>query len=183
MPSKRKIVGVIGSGSHRHEALSVPLGKWLAEQGYHLINGGGTGAMEATAKAFSETEIRTGLTLGVLPSRYICDTPQNRKTFQSPIGYPNQYVDLPIRTHLHLSGLQGMENFSRNHIIILTADIVIALPGGAGTRSEIQLAIEYDKPLIIFNPKGEWDEFKTSPAIFVRDISRAITEILRQAPP
>ena len=137
----------------------------------------------AVAKAFSETKVRDGVILGVIPPRHICDTPQNRKIFQSPIGYPNQYIDIPIRTHLHLSGSKGLEVSSRNHIIILTADIVIALPGGTGTRSEIQLAIEYNKPLIILNPKGEWDEFKTSHAIFVLDISGAITEILRQASP
>ena len=175
-------MGVIGSGSERHETLTIPLGRWLADQGYDLINGAGRGVMEATAKAFTETEGRTGLALGILPSNHLCNTSKNRNTYQSPIGYPNKYIDIPIRTHLHLSGSQGMEIASRNHIIILTADIVIALPGGMGTRSEIQLTLEYGNPLIILNPSSEGNEYKNSSAIVVRNIDAAFTEILRQAP-
>ncbi|MEC7524276.1 MAG: hypothetical protein VYE22_30620 [Myxococcota bacterium] len=29
------IVGVMGSGRERHEALAIPLGRWLAERGAH----------------------------------------------------------------------------------------------------------------------------------------------------
>ena len=37
---------------------------------------------------------------------------------------------------------------SRNHLNVLTADAVVALPGGAGTRSEVELALEYRRPLM-----------------------------------
>ena len=76
-----------------------------------------------------------------------------------PSNYPNPYTEITIRTHLHLSGKLGKNMASRNHIIILSADTILALPGEAGTRSEIELAIEYKKPLIIINPNGEWDSF------------------------
>jgi predicted Rossmann-fold nucleotide-binding protein len=39
---------------------------------------------------------------------------------------------------------------SRNHINVLSADAVVALPGGAGTRSEIDLAKRYGIPLIAY---------------------------------
>ncbi len=64
---------------------------------------------------------------------------------------------------------------SRNSIIILTADGIVAFPGGAGTRSEIQLALEYGKPLLILNPHQEWDEFKNTPAAMVATADEAIT--------
>ena len=183
MKNKRKIVAVIGSGKERHEAISAPLGKWLAEKGYHLINGGGMGVMEATTKAFSETASRAGLTFGIIPSTQICDTLEKRNRYEAPIGYPNKYIDIPIRTHLHLSSLYGTEVSSRNHIIILTADIVIALPGEEGTISETQLALEYNKPLIILNPAYAFNDHKTSSAIIVKTIDKAFQEILKKVPP
>ena len=39
---------------------------------------------------------------------------------------------------------------SRNHINILSSDVVIALPGGLGTASEVVLAKSYKKPVIVF---------------------------------
>ena len=65
-------------------------------------------------------------------------------------GYPNPWVEIPIHTHLPLSGVQGTERASRNHINVLTADVVVALPGGHGTISEVRLAVRYHKPLVAF---------------------------------
>jgi predicted Rossmann-fold nucleotide-binding protein len=39
---------------------------------------------------------------------------------------------------------------SRNHINILTSDVIVALPGDAGTLSEVRLAVRYDRPIIAF---------------------------------
>ncbi|MFQ5673259.1 MAG: molybdenum cofactor carrier protein [Nitrospinales bacterium] len=178
MKKKRIIIGVIGSATASHPHLSIPLGRWLAEQGYNLVNGGGPGVMEAVAKAFCEVKERTGIVIGILPSRYACESPEQRRDHQPQEGYPNAYVDIPIYTHLHLSGSQGKETDSRNHIIVLTANTVIAFPGNAGTRSEIELALEYRKPLIIVNPAGEWDEFKNSAAM-VKNIEEMIDGIRR----
>lgn len=60
-----------------------------------------------------------------------------------PAGYPNPYTEIVIRTQCPLSmhPMTGTELSSRNHINILSSDIVIALPGSSGTWSEIQLAI------------------------------------------
>ena len=39
---------------------------------------------------------------------------------------------------------------SRNHINVLSADAILALPGGSGTASEVELAVRYGKPVIAF---------------------------------
>lgn len=177
MDPKLSIIGVIGSGGETHSELSVPLGKWIAENDFHLINGAGAGTMTAVAKAFTEVPDRKGLSLGIVPSNDFCDTPENRKNHSNPLNYPNPYIEIPIKTHLPLSGSQGLETGSRNHIVVLTANIVVALPGTSGTRSEIQLCLDYKKPLIILDPVGCWKEFKNSSALFVQNVREATIEI------
>ena len=155
----RKMIAVIGSGKDQHLNLSKPLGEWIAENGYSLLNGGGGGVMLSTAKAFCSVKNRTGFVVGIIPSNSKCSSPVERESYTPLLDYPNQYTEVTIRNHLHLSGALGKNIASRNHIIILSANTVIALPGGAGTRSEIELAMEYKKPLILLNPNGEWDSF------------------------
>lgn len=179
MKTQRTIIGVIGSGTEPHSLYSGHLGKWLGKQGYDLINGGGSGVMEEVAKAFAEVTERKGITIGIIPSMNSCKDANRRKDYRPPEGYPNPYTNLPIYTHLHLSGPHGKEPNSRNHIIVLTADLLIAFPGNAGTRSEIQLAIEYEKPLIILNPAGGWNEFQKTSSTMVKNVDEMINEILR----
>lgn len=169
MPERRTLVAVIGSGSESHPELSPALGRWLALNGYDLINGGGPGVMQAVAKTFSEVKGRAGLVLGIIPADGPCRTRAERVHHQPPPGYPNPFIDRPIYTHLHLSGVAGKDPASRNHIIILSADLVLALPGGAGTRSEIQLALEYSKPLLLLDPHQKWREFAEVAAVTTVD--------------
>src|SRR4029450_9485672 len=63
---RRPIVGVMGSGAERHDALAAPVGRWLAQQGVHLLTGGGGGVMEAVSEAFAQVPERQGLVLGIL---------------------------------------------------------------------------------------------------------------------
>lgn len=136
MIKKLPIIGVMGSGKQEHNDLAEPLGKWLATLPVHLLTGGGKGVMTAVSRAFAAVENRAGLVIGILP--YEKD------------GYPNPYVELPIQTHLSFSGVRGQDPLSRNHINILTADLVIALPGRYGTSSEVKLALKYGKPVVAF---------------------------------
>ena len=46
--------------------------------------------------------------------------------------------------------LSGEDPSSRNHINVLSSDLLIALPGGHGTASEVRLALRYRRPLIAF---------------------------------
>ncbi len=133
----------MGSGSHAHHKRAIPLGKWLGSLDVHLLTGGGQGVMEAVSRAFYHVQNRKGLVLGIIPCR-------ENQLLTTPPGYPNQWVELPIFTHLPYSGDRGTNPLSRNHINILSATIVIALPGGTGTVSEVKLAKRYGRPVAAF---------------------------------
>lgn len=174
MPAKRTVIGVIGSGTESHPQFSEPIGQWLAGQDCDLINGGGGGVMAGVSRAFAETPNRKGKVIGVIPASGPCDSPEARSAYAPAAGYPNPWIDIPVYTHLHLSGNSGKATASRNSIIILTADGIVAFPGGAGTRSEIQLALEYGKPLLILSPHQEWEEFKDTPAAMAATADEAL---------
>jgi len=114
------IVGVVGSGKEESGGLAYSLGRRIAENGFILLTGGGLGVMEEASRGAHEAG---GLVIGVLP---------NERKY--PIrGYPNKYVDIPIYTGL---------SDARNAINAKTSDVIVALKGGAGTLSEIALAIK-----------------------------------------
>ncbi|MCX6538857.1 MAG: molybdenum cofactor carrier protein [Acidobacteria bacterium] len=141
---RRPVVGVMGSSSRSYDELAEPLGRFLAGIGVHLLTGGGVAAMEAVSRAFARVSPRAGLVVGVLPSDLQDGGPVPRT------GYPNQWVEIAIFTHLPLSGISGADARSRNHINVLSSDVVVALPGGEGTQSEVELAVRYGKPVIAF---------------------------------
>ena len=128
------IVGVMGSGTEAHEPRAQQVGSWLATEGVHLLTGGGGGVMASVSRAFHETPGRRGLVIGVLPSSASASS-------EPKPGYPNPWVEIPIYTHLPFSGERGTDPLSRNHINVLTSDVVIFLPGAAGTASEAELAV------------------------------------------
>ncbi len=143
------VVGVLGSGTNAHAERAAALGRWLAGEKVHLLTGGGGGVMAAVSAAFAAVPGRRGLVIGVLPAR-------SADNAEPPPGYPNRWVELPIVTHLPLTGAHGTEPLSRNHINVLTAHVLVALPGGLGTRSEILLARHYGRPLIAWlDHRGE----------------------------
>jgi uncharacterized protein (TIGR00725 family) len=145
------IVAVVGDGIAPHPDLARPLGAWLARQGFHLLTGGGSGVMETVSRAFCEVSPRRGLAIGVIPG-VLAGREGARRYRTKSEHYPNPWVEIPIYTHLPGEDPRGLE--SRNHVNVLTADAVVALPGGVGTASEIELAREYGKPLILFLDGG-----------------------------
>jgi predicted Rossmann-fold nucleotide-binding protein len=148
---RRPVVGVMGSSTQSYADLAEPLGRWLATLGVHLLTGGGAGTMEAVSRAFAEVQPRDGLVVGVLPA----DLPGGIAVPRP--GYPNPSVELAIFTHLPLSGISGTDARSRNHINILSSDVVIVLPGNEGTESEMTLAVRYRKPVVAFFGDHEVD--------------------------
>ena len=168
--SQLPIVGVMGSGVDSHEDLAAPLGRAIASAGWHLLTGGGAGTMTATSRAFAETPGRAGLCIGVLPGA--------EDGAGSPENYPNPWVEVAIRTHLPLSGAAGTGPNSRNHINVLSADAVVALPGSAGTWSEIELALRYGRPLALYDrPPGDSDQ-STAAAAAGAHVFTALNELL-----
>jgi len=120
-------VGVVGGGSVDEATLSTAagLGRAIAERGWVLLTGGrAAGVMAAASKAAHEAG---GLVVGVLPGR------------RGENGVADG-VDLAIYT--------GMGD-ARNVINVLSADVIIALPGGAGTLSEVALALKSGCPVVV----------------------------------
>jgi uncharacterized protein (TIGR00725 family) len=147
------IIGVMGSGQLAWEAFANPLGIWIAQNSHDLLTGGGNGVMLAVSKAFANTPGRKGRCMGVPPTR-----PDAIHGFVALEGYPNPYVDLRILTPLpkrESSAPPG--SLSRNYINILTSDVVVALPGSAGTLDEIGLAVRFAKPVVCFGPAEAFD--------------------------
>jgi len=126
--NRKKVISVCGGHKDtKFSADAYELGKGIALRGYVLITGGGGGVMESASRGAVENG---GLVVGVLPSE--------RK---APLdGYPNPYVTIPVYT--------GMSD-ARNAIIAKSADVLVALGGGAGTLSEIGLAVKSGTPVII----------------------------------
>jgi uncharacterized protein (TIGR00725 family) len=145
---RNTVIGVMGSGQDPHPELAAAAGRLIAERGCHLLTGGGAGVMTSVSEAFVRTPERAGLCLGVLKgtvegARYLA------------LGGPNPFVELAVRTHLPDSGESGTDLTSRNHINVLTADAVVVLPGGPGTQSELELALRYGRPVVVFARPGD----------------------------
>lgn len=131
----------MGSGREPHTERARRVGKWIARAGYHLLTGGGAGVMAAVTEAFVGVEGRRGLAIGILPAA-------GGGAGAARPGYPNPWVEIAVRTHLSEVGAHGARPASRNHLNVLTSDVVIVLPGSAGTASEARLAVRYGRPCI-----------------------------------
>ncbi len=138
----RPRVSVLGSGSHEYAERAEPLGRALARVGVNLVTGGGPGVMAAVARGFTAIRPREGISVGILPSAPLASTP--------PPGYPNPWVELPVMTHLDARGEGGTAPTSRNHLVVLSGGAAVALPGAAGTRTEVELALRYGRPVAAF---------------------------------
>jgi uncharacterized protein (TIGR00725 family) len=166
MTARLPVVGVMGSGSADGGRPAVELGRSLASLPVHLLTGGGGGVMTSVSRAFAEVPARRGLVLGVLPG-------DPGRGGAAPDGYPNQWVEVMVRTHLPARGEQGDDALSRNHINVLSSDVVIALAGGAGTRSEVELAARYGTPVAWFLPDAADDPAGDVPVL------HALPEVMR----
>ncbi len=172
-------VGVMGSGTEEHDELARPLGELLARLGVNLLTGGGGGVMTSVSRAFTQSPRTTGICIGIIP----CLDAAHRH-IPKP-GYPNRFVELPVFTHLALSGTEGWEERSRNHVNVLSSNLVVALPGGDGTASEVGLALRYQRPVAILaaNDADAAGLPAEVPRLrFVGEVERLIEEHLRRQP-
>jgi len=153
------VIGVMGGGLASAGVLAdaTRIGRLVAENGWVLLNGGrDAGVMAASARGASEAG---GLVLGVLPGDdWECIAP---------------HVDVPVLT--------GMGD-ARNAINVLSSRVVIALPGGAGTLSEVALALKSGRPVVTVNfPLGEVFDFyrRSGQLVEVRTPEEAIEQVQR----
>ncbi|MGE5233091.1 MAG: molybdenum cofactor carrier protein [Acidobacteriota bacterium] len=134
------VVAVIGSSRPvpvEVEERTFAAGRFVAEQGWHLLTGGGPGVMGAAAQGFCSVAERRGMSFGVLPEQLPPGV--------DPSRYPNPWVEVSIQTHL---GVEPEGLGSRNPINVLSGHVVLAFPGAVGTRGEVQLARRYGRPLV-----------------------------------
>jgi uncharacterized protein (TIGR00725 family) len=134
---RKIIIGVMGPGSGASEAErtnAYELGQLIAREGWVLLTGGrNTGVMDAASHG---AKAANGLTLGILPT-------------DSDRGMSDA-VDIAILT--------DMGN-ARNNINVLSSDVVIACGMGAGTASEVALALKANKPVILLSDHAESQQF------------------------
>jgi ribosomal-protein-alanine N-acetyltransferase len=147
MDGRRKVVAVVGDGGKPHREKTMLVGEWIAQSGCHLLTGGGGGVMASVSDYFGESAGRPGLAIGVIPGS---STARGSRFEYRTKGsaYPNYSVEVAVFTHLAGEDPEGER--SRNHVNVLSADLVVALPGGVGTHAEIQLAKRYGKPVLLF---------------------------------
>jgi predicted Rossmann-fold nucleotide-binding protein len=150
----RSIVTVVGSGQVADPQCRA-VGELIATLGFDLLTGGGGGVMEAVSRGFHETTPRSGVVIGVIPASVEgLESLEHRQAtkagYRPSPGYPNEWIELAIFTHLPDSGEEGTLRSSRNHINVLSADAIVALPGREGTWSEMWLALQYGIPIIAY---------------------------------
>ena len=138
---RKPVIGVMGGGQVTDEvaATARELGSLIAGRGWVLLNGGrNAGVMAASARGAKEAG---GLVIGILPD------------YDTRAASPD--LDVAV-----VSGLGD----ARNAINVLSSDVVIACPGGAGTLSEVALALKSGKPVIVlgFDPGPTLTAYVTS---------------------
>ena len=121
---KKKRIAVIGGAraEKKHLERAAAVGRLIAERGAILVCGGLGGVMEAACRGAREAG---GLTIGIIPGKDPAEA--------------NAYIDIAIATGL---------GFTRNSLVAMNADAVIAVDGEYGTLSEIAYTIVFGKKVI-----------------------------------
>jgi predicted Rossmann-fold nucleotide-binding protein len=160
---RRRILTVVGSGK-TGDPRCAEVGRLAATLGFDLLTGGGRGVMADVSQAFFEASPRHGLIIGIVPATVepldAIERQEPRTVdYVLPPGYPNKWVEIAIYTHLPDSGADGTLRSSRNHINVLSADVIVAFSGQEGTLSEIWLATQYGVPVIAYGTHHGWPPF------------------------
>ncbi len=117
-------IGVIGGRSADKKTIETArlVGELIARAGAVLVCGGLGGVMAASAYGARQAG---GLTVGIIPG----EDPDEA----------NNHIDVPIATGL---------GFTRNSLVAMNSEALIAIDGGYGTLSEIAYGNIYEKPVI-----------------------------------
>ena len=156
---KQVIVGVMGGGQASAPDIQAAyeLGALIADQGWILLNGGrNAGIMDASARGARDQK---GITVGILPD--------------DSIRRASEHIQIPIVT--------GMGD-ARNNINVLTSNIVVACPGGAGTISEIALALKNKKRVILlnFDTGTVFEDYRRKGLLFEAETPEEVIETIKR---
>lgn len=121
---KRIRIAVIGGSRPGRQALDMALevGRLIVRSGAVVVCGGLGGVMEAASRGARE---EGGLVVGILPGNSPADA--------------NPWVDIPIATGL---------GYTRNSLVVMNADAIIAVDGEYGTLSEIAYGLIQGKKVV-----------------------------------
>jgi len=129
----RTLVGVMGPGDDAQAPdcqNAYELGRAIAQRSWVLVTGGrSVGVMDAASRGAHEAG---GLTVGILPS--------------SDVRGASSFIDIPIVTGA---------GQARNNINVLSCHLIFACGIGAGTASEISLALKAGRHAILVEPTAE----------------------------
>jgi hypothetical protein len=148
---KRLRIGVIGGArpEPRFEEIAREVGRRVAEAGAVLVCGGLGGVMKAAARGAREAG---GWSIGILPGRHPAEA--------------NPFIDVAVAT--------GM-GYTRNSLVAMNADALIAVDGEFGTLSEIAFGRIFGKPVVGL---GTWEVKGVEPAADPEDAVRRVLELL-----
>ncbi len=127
---KRIRIAVIGGSRPGRQAVEAAfgVGQLIARAGAVVVCGGLGGVMEAACRGARE---EGGLVIGILPGGSPADA--------------NPWVDVPIATGL---------GYTRNALVVMNADAVVAVDGEYGTLSEIAYGKIHGKKVVGL---GTWE--------------------------
>ncbi len=156
-----KRIAVCGSNIITSESIiniAENIGSGIAKNGGILLCGGMGGVMEAASRGVKNYN---GITVGILPTNDISDA--------------NPYTDIIINTSL---------GKIRNFFVVSLADVVIGIAGSWGTLSELSMAMNLDKKVILLaNTGGVVDllinnkpQISSSTFFVAKDANTAISE-------
>ena len=153
MKGQKVTVSVIGGHeiTKEIEQIAQKVGQIIAKEDAVLICGGLDGAMKAAAKGAKSAG---GLTVGILPGKDKKDA--------------NPYIDIALPTSI---------GYARNTIVACSADLIVALPGSHGTRSEISYGLVFGRPIIDL---GNWNVEGTVKTSGIVDAEKKIKEYIKK---
>jgi len=167
--SINKQVSVIGN-ARLSKALYINMarevGRVIAQEGFHLVCGGLGGVMLESCRGFKSIS-GVGRSIGILPD------------YESQRANP--FVDVVIPTGLDVG---------RNQLVVASGFAVVVVGGGAGTLSEIALAAQIGRPILLMKGSGGWadrldcdylDERKTTPLLPIHSSAELLTELKKIA--
>ncbi|MGY3765740.1 LOG family protein [Vagococcus vulneris] len=144
--------GASNGNSDEYRQITKDLGKWIGDNQYQLIYGGGNvGLMGVIA----ETVLQSGCRVtGVMPD-FLVERELAKDNLTSLIVVPNMH--------------------ERKKKMIEFADLYIALPGGPGTIEEITEVIswgrigQHSNPCVLINHKGFFNPLKQQYQVMVNE--------------
>jgi uncharacterized protein (TIGR00725 family) len=136
-------IGVMGSAAdlrypERFERIAEEIGAAVAKAGCILVYGAEQDYDSLSTAAARGAKAAGGLTVGVTYGR------------EGALFDPH-VTDVIIRTGMDRGG-------GREFVLVSSCDVIIAIGGGSGTLTEIAIAYQANRPIVVIESSGGWSE-------------------------